>query len=374
MASGFSIASGLDLDSVLAPLPPGWTQVAATEFFDGSGNDLKLRYAPLSYGVAPSTTEFVTASAGDFAEIFAAFGSTNVQVATQPSAVSGSSAAGAPSGTVTSNTTTCAATRGNSANYSCTWHLATGSGVSFTNPNSFTTAVTGTVNANTTNSGTMYATLSDGVSSVNTSTVAWSLKNTSPAFVSAIHIHTFDDGPDTVPSGAANVLIQGWAGGAGGGGGATQTGYRNIASGGGGGGGYARSSYPCSGGQTINFSIGAGGAGGVTGLTIGIQGSPGGTTTISSGTLSIATMTCNGGIGGVAPNGGPGGSASGGTIANTTGNTGTNASGSVGGAGAVGITGTVSGDGSPYGGGGKGTNGATNGNNGLNGAAVFYYT
>lgn len=179
MASGYDIASGGDLDTVFAPQHSGWSQAAATEFFDGSGNDLNLRYAVLSTGTAAAATGFVDSAGNDLNTVFAGYGTTGVKVLTQPASVSGSSAAGTPSGTVTSNTTSCAGTKG-SGTYTYTWHIASGSGVSFTNPNSATTAVTGTVPASQSTSGTMYCTISDGVTSVNTNTVPWSLQNTSP--------------------------------------------------------------------------------------------------------------------------------------------------------------------------------------------------
>ncbi len=180
MASGYNIANGQDLDTVFAPQHPGWPQVSATEFFDNGGNDLNLRYAPISTGLSAAPSDFVLSSGSDLSTVFAAYGTTNVQVLAQPANVAGVAAAGNPSGTVTSNTTTCAAHYGYSPDYTYTWHMI-GSGASFTNPNSPTTAVTGTVNAGTTNFGSMYCTMSDGVTSVNTATKSWSLQNTSPS-------------------------------------------------------------------------------------------------------------------------------------------------------------------------------------------------
>jgi hypothetical protein len=180
MASGFVTASGLDLDSVFAPQHSGWPQGSATEFFDGSGNDLYLRYAPLSTGSAASATGFLLSSGADLNTEFAAYGSTGVQVATQPSAISGSSAAGNPSGTVTSNTTSCSGTKG-SGSYTYTWHIANGSGFTLTTPNSQTCAITGNVHAAQSVSGAIYCTISDGTTSANTSAVPASLQNTSPA-------------------------------------------------------------------------------------------------------------------------------------------------------------------------------------------------
>lgn len=177
MASRLTDA-GVDLDSILAPWHTGWPQAGATGFFI-NGVDAMNRYATLATGTAAPVTGFTTDSDEDFNTIFAAYGTTSVIVETQPGAVSGSSAAGNPNGTVTSGTTTCLGEKGKGS-YTYTWHLASGSGVSFTAPTSATTAVTGTVPSNSSISGTMYCTISDGTTSVNTHTVAWSLTNTSP--------------------------------------------------------------------------------------------------------------------------------------------------------------------------------------------------
>lgn len=178
MTSGYQ-KGGTDLDSIFAAWHTGWPQAAVTGYKVG-GADLNARYAPLSTGTAAAATGYEKGGA-DLNTIFAAAGTTGVQVATQPSAVTGSAAAGNPSGTVTSNATTCAGTKGEGS-YTFTWHIASGSGVIFTAGSSATTAVTGTVNAGATISGTMFCTISDGVTSVNTSTVGWSLTNTtSPA-------------------------------------------------------------------------------------------------------------------------------------------------------------------------------------------------
>lgn len=196
MASGFVTAAGLDLDSVFAPQHSGWPQAAATGFFDGSGNDLNLRYAVLSTGTAAAATEFLLGSGADVNTVFAAYGSTNVQVAAQPSAISGSAAAGTPSGTVTSNTTSCAGTKGKGS-YSYVWHIANGSGFTLTTPNSQTCAITGNIPASQSVSGAIYCTISDDVTSINTETVACSLQNTS----SPADYFTMVAGGATNPSG-----------------------------------------------------------------------------------------------------------------------------------------------------------------------------
>jgi len=181
MTSGFR-SNGTDLDSIFAVTHSGWTAASASGF-QVSGSDLNTRYAKLSYGSAAGTTGYRT-NGVDINTLFAAAGTTSLIMNTQPSDVSGSSGAGNPSGTVTSGTTTVSASRGNSAAYTYTWHIASGSGVSFTAGSSATTGVTGTVNAGSSNSGTMYCTISDGVTSVNSNTVNWSLTNTTPAILS----------------------------------------------------------------------------------------------------------------------------------------------------------------------------------------------
>ena len=163
---------------------------------------------------------------------------------------------------------------------------------------------------------------------------------------------------ETAPAGCSNVVIEVWdAGGAGG----TAGSSAGQGAGGGGGGGYARSSYACTGGKTIVY-------------TIGIPSST--NSSVSSGTLSITTMNTTFPSSGSYPNiAGTGGGASGGNQANTTGNNGGAGAGSSGGAGAAGITGTISGDGSPYGAGGHGGNAPSGaGSAGSTGAVVFYYT
>lgn len=351
MASGFEV-SGTDLDSILAPYHSGWPQAPATSF-QVSGTDLNARYAPIVTGTATGPTGCLYRGA-DLNTIFAGFGTTGVIVLTQPGNVSGVAAAGNPSGTVTSNTTSCAGSKGKGT-YTYTWHIASGSGA-FTAPNSQTTAVTGTVNAGTTSTGTMYCTISDGTTSVNTNVVSYSLQNTTPAFTSAIYIYTSGSGTQAAPTGAINVTIEVWAGGGGGG---FSTG---PTAGGGGSGAYVESGYACSAGQTLNYSVGAGGAASTTPTA-------GGNSTVTAGTLAITTMLANGGGSGFPGTGGAPGGASGGNTLNTTGN-----AGGVPTAGAP-IAGNVPGDGSPYGGGGIGGSGSSHpGSTGHAGAVVFYYT
>lgn len=168
---------GVGLPSLFATRTTGWPQNANTGI-QAAGTDISATYAPASTGTAYGSTGILR-NGVDIGTLFAALGTTNVQVAQQPSAVSGSLAAGTPSGTVTSNTTTVLGTKGRGS-YSYTWVLASGS-ASFTAPNSATTAVTANVNASSTINGTMYCNISDGTTSVNTNTVSWSLQNTSSA-------------------------------------------------------------------------------------------------------------------------------------------------------------------------------------------------
>lgn len=166
---------GAGLNTLFALRHSGWPQNSNTNI-RGAGTDISATYAPASTGTAYGTTGILSAGV-DIGTLFAGLGTTGVQVAQQPNNVSGSLAAGNPSGTVTSNTTTVAGTKGGGT-YTYTWVIASGS-ASFTAPNSATTGVTATVNASSTINGTMYCTISDGITSVNTNTVTWSLQNTS---------------------------------------------------------------------------------------------------------------------------------------------------------------------------------------------------
>lgn len=138
-------------------------------------------------------------------------------------------------------------------------------------------------------------------------------------------VNTTTSGTQTVPAGATNVVIELWGNGGGGGGGG---GGRD----GGGAGGYSRSTYACSGGQTISYTRGAAGT---AGSAAGGNGGTGGTSNVVSGTLTITQMNANGGGGGTA-GGGTGGGASGGNVVNTTGGSTTT---QLGGTGITGING-----------------------------------
>lgn len=131
----------------------------------------------------------------------------------------------------------------------------------------------------------------------------------------------------TIPASAIGVTIECW--GAGGGGGAGEFGFiapgepEIFPGGGGGGGGYSKTILVLTGpdsGKTINYTVGAGGSGGLIGSPTGNAGT---FSNVYSGTYIITTMTSNGGNGGASgifASQGAGGTASGGNTTNTPGN------------------------------------------------------
>lgn len=164
---------------------------------------------------------------------------------------------------------------------------------------------------------------------------------------------TYTSGSGTVvaPAGATNVIIAAWGGGAGG-----RPGYYTtepLDGAGGGSGGYSQTSVAIAAAQTLNYSVGAGGA----------PNAAGGNSSVTSGTKTITTMSPNG-----APNT-AGGTASGGTTTNTTGN----AAGvePVAGAGIVGWNSNSAGAG---GNGGFGIGAQQVGDAGSAGKVIFYFT
>jgi hypothetical protein len=166
---------------------------------------------------------------------------------------------------------------------------------------------------------------------------------------------------ETAPAGATNVIIAVWGGGGGGAGGW----FSDVdeSGGGGGAGGYSETSVAISGGQTLTYTVGAFGGGGIPD---GGPGVAGGNSSVSSGTKSITTMTAVGGGGGLQLSGGTGGTASGGTTTNTTGGSGDIGSG---GAPVVGWNSNAAGDGGL---GGFGF--SSSGVDGATGQIIFYYT
>ena len=162
-------------------------------------------------------------------------------------------------------------------------------------------------------------------------------------------------GAETVPSGATTVVIECIGSGQNG-----AAGLDDVTGGDGGkAAGYCKSSYSCTGGQTLSYTVAAS-PGGQTSLT------NGNSSTVSSGTLSITTMDAKGGNAG---------SPSGGNVANTAGGAGSGAVGGLGGAGGTNSAWTYG----THGSGGQGGNAAPfpSGRlpqSGLDGAVRFYYT
>lgn len=175
MPSGYHIGV-TDLDSIFASLQGGMTPAAATGY-QVAGVDLNARYAPLTYGSAAGPTGYKSAGS-DLNAIFAAFGSTNIVFTTQPSNVSGTAAAGAPSGTVTSSSPMTVSVSGGHPPYTYTWNVS--GGATALSPNSPTTFISSTVNADFTLSGTAYCNVQDSTGrSVNSNLANYSLTNTS---------------------------------------------------------------------------------------------------------------------------------------------------------------------------------------------------
>ena len=349
MTSGFS-QNGTDLDSVFAPLHSGWPQAPACRYTI-NGVDLNQRYAALSSGTQAAATEYRDDAGNDLNTYFAAAGSTGVQVGTQPSNVSGSAAAGNPSGTVTSGAASCAGAKGGGV-YTYQW---TCTGCTANSPTGSSTTFSATVNAGTTIDPTAYCTIADGVTSVNTDTITIPLTNTTPAFTSAQHTYSAASGTETVPAGATQVVIELWGLGGQGAYGTGSVAQHNATYGAGGqAAGYCRSVYPCAGGQTLNYA-----------LTTAYQQD----STVSSGTLAITTMTAVGGGEG----GGSGyGTATGGNQANVTGTIGgpggTTSTEGAGGAGTAGVYEGAEGHG------GNGGYGSVVGAPGAPSFVSFYYT
>ena len=217
-------------------------------------------------------------------------------------------------------------------------------------------------------------------------------------------ISTAGAGSWTVPAGVFSVDVECWGGGGGGG---YATGVNGAAGGGGGGGGYSKTlSIAVSPGQTLNYNVGSGGAGGTT---VPVAASSGADTWFSSSTTVLAkggqagagssTATVGtGGTGGASASGFGTIKYSGGNGAAGIGNTGgggggAGASQNAAGANASGITGGVgvapggSGGngasnspgvaGTTYGGGGAGgefSPGGKAGGNGASGSIILTYT
>ncbi len=148
----------------------------------------------------------------------------------------------------------------------------------------------------------------------------------------------------TVPCDVTSITVQALGGG---GGGYGDNNNDNNTGRGGGGGAYTTATLAVTGGQVINFTVGAGGT----------AGSPNGG---NGGNSTFLTLTAGGGVGGSLNTGGTGGIASGGTT-NTNGNSSTNTGSST--------TGAAGGNGAGPGGG-NGGNGGGDGNNGSPGQTI----
>lgn len=198
------------------------------------------------------------------------------------------------------------------------------------------------------------------------------LLNTGSSVSSLTRTYTSGSGTETVPNGYNTVTIEVWGGGGGGGNGAIARVSPLLYSGGGGGGssGYCRSVIPVTGlgGDTVTYSVGAGGGVATNGVA----------SSVTAGTLAMTTMTANPGSGGttavtVTPgSGGAPGTATGGTVTNITGNTGTAGyytGGGIGGAGGMATTGLYGSAGA--GGAGGASIGGTSGGAGL---IIFFYS
>lgn len=205
------------------------------------------------------------------------------------------------------------------------------------------------------------------------STVATSLAisqflgaSAAPAFTPVTRIYSSGSGTDTAPAGATNVVIAVWGGGASGEG---VSRYTTSGGYGGGAGGYSQSTYAIAGGQTLNYTVGGGGA------SAGIVINPGSASSVTSGTKAITTMTANGAGSTV------GGTASGGNQLNTKGGNGGAGETTVGGSGGPGGTPVTGWNSSSAGAGGAGADGNTDtpganmpGTAGSGGKVIFYYT
>ena len=137
-----------------------------------------------------------------------------------------------------------------------------------------------------------------------------------------------------IPAGYTTCTLQVWGGGGGGG----RGGAFGAFGGGGGAGGYSKSSLTVTGagGQTILYTVGAGGI---------ANGGAGGLSNAYAGTFTMTAMTGNGGNGGTPGVDGTGGTATGGTVTNTTGASGSTGGGGGGTAGDGGLTAGAGGDG-----------------------------
>jgi hypothetical protein len=200
------------------------------------------------------------------------------------------------------------------------------------------------------------------------------LLNTGSSATGLTHSYSSGTGTETIPSGYNTLTIEAWGPGGGGNTGVF-VGGNGAGGGGGGAGGYCRTVIAVTGlaGDTVNWSVGAGGPVGFSGA------SP---TTLSGGTLPISAMTAGIGVTGspALSQSSPGSGGAGGTA---TGGSASNQSGGTGGAGYVESVG-FGGGGSPGGGvsgiygaagyGGRGQGAISAATAGSNGQVIFTYS
>lgn len=180
-----------------------------------------------------------------------------------------------------------------------------------------------------------------------------------------LHKYTTGSGTEVVPNGSSTVTIEVWGGGGGGGaGGAGCTGANGD---GGGSGAYTTITLAVVPGQTLNYSVGLGGAKGSFPNGFGF---PGTDSTVTSGTMTITTLTAPHGLGTSNGSPGAGGAIGTGGSTNLPGNAGT--LGTATGAGGAAVSGIYD---SAGGGGNGGTAGVgVSGTPGNPGECLFRYS
>lgn len=214
-------------------------------------------------------------------------------------------------------------------------------------------------------------------------TLAAAIAGTTGGAGAGVYDFTEGAGTLTIPSGFTGCTIEVW--GAGGGGGWGTESFLNFEfgidtqsnpGGGGGGGGYARTVLALTMGdvgKTIQWAVGAAGAGGVASNPLGYDG---GASSAYGGSYALAEMVCLGGKGGFGAFGvngggqGAGGAASGGSAANIPGNGGAGFT-QAGGAGILSVNNLTAGAG---GDGGDPVLGGDGGRPGINGRVRFKFT
>lgn len=190
------------------------------------------------------------------------------------------------------------------------------------------------------------------------------------SFSPTLRTYTTGSGVETAPAGASNVVILAWGGGGAGG---SVGRWDTTGAPGGASGSLSHSSYAISGGQTLNYSVGAGGY--YSGNTL-VNATP---STVTSGSKTITAMNAPHGPSGSTT---PGTAGSGGNVENWAGYGGDLSGGMIGGNGGPPRARTVAGTNYAAGGGGLGSDGndytpgplLTPGGPGDAGMVLFYYT